>query len=411
MLSAIAPSTLAAIEAASKPVFSDSDSEDYCDADSSPPQPRGVPEVMAHILADAASIITAVTEGKSVTSANKKRIVDLAKSIMDSTKTLSSSCQAAAVRGPAEASVDVASLRDEIGKIIKEEIGKALPERPIPVDPTISYANVARATPTKSVERPVSKPALIVSAKENLNSKEEMLQAWRKSITYRNSNYAPAKVQHVSNNKIRVEFDCAEHQADTLNRLSEPNSQVMAEPAKRLRPMVELKGIYEETPINELIDIIKQQNESFTSLSLDDGDIVFKFQRRNKNPTLYNAVLMVTPTIWHKMMQLGFINIDHQRVNVSEFVPLLQCFKCLQYGHTLKRCTSESTACSHCGGNNHCFSKCAQKEKKTPTCFNCTEHNHKYGTSKRVDHGATSQSCPIHTTMKNKLVLRIDYGL
>lgn len=413
MLPAIAPGACAAKEVASGSNHSNSESEDFSDAVSGPLQSHGVSEAVARILSDASSIISTITEGKSVTSVNKKKIMDFAKAIMESTKTITSSYSAftrAAEIPLSEPSVDVSSLRDEISKVIKEEIGKALNERPNLGTPK-SYVSAVKTLPPKPVERPVSKPALIVSAKDKLNTKDEMLQVWRKSISYRDSNYAPAKIQHVSNNKIRVEFDCAEHQADTMNRLSEANSKVVAEPAKLLKPMVELKGLYAETPVDDLLDMIKHQNEPIKSLITDDGDMVLKFQRRNKNQKLYNAVLMVTPRIWHKMLELGTINVDHQRVHVEEFVPLLQCYKCLQFGHTLKRCTSEHAACSHCGGNNHSFSNCAQKDKKTPSCFNCLGHNHKYGTSKKVDHGATSYFCPIRQSMKNKLVLRIDYGL
>jgi hypothetical protein len=60
--------------------------------------------------------------------------------------------------------------------------------------------------------------------------------------------------------------------------------------------------------------------------------------------------------------------------------PVLQCYKCMNFGHTSKFC-KKTTICSICGGD-HSFKDCDSTEN--PICVNC-----------KGDHIAISNMCPI----------------
>lgn len=298
------------------------------------------------------------------------------------------------------------TIREEMSKVPKPTTSSS----PVHPQSNTTYASVAAAPPKRKPKPPTaSKPAIIISAKEQVKSKDEVYSAWRKSISFRNSSFAPVRTVPISNYKLRVEFEDNEQQNQVLQKLSSSNI-VCAEPAKRLRPMVVLKGIHTDVKPEELVNIILSQNETIRAIVSEADDLAFRFKRNNKKPHLYNAVLWATPQVWRGMLNLTEINIDHQKIQAEEFVPLLQCFKCLQYGHTQARCTSETSACSHCSEKEHTFRDCPNKTTAAPKCYNCVEHNRKYKTSKPVDHTATSMYCSIHKIMETKIIERTDYG-
>lgn len=222
--------------------------------------------------------------------------------------------------------------------------------------------------------------------------------------------YAPAGIQTVGKNRLRVEFDTTEQRDDTLNRL-QPSDNIRAEPSKQLNPMIILKEVSKHTPAEELTKLITSQNTEVEALQPGTEDLKLKFERRNRNEKLYNAVLLTSPSIFKKIIELGRLNVDHQRIHVEEFVPLLQCYKCLQFGHLKRHCTSETDSCAHCGDNTHAFISCPTKDNQDTTkCYNCSSKNQKLNTTLDTSHSPTSDKCPIKVAMRSRVVGKINYG-
>ncbi|CAG4996052.1 unnamed protein product [Parnassius apollo] len=172
--------------------------------------------------------------------------------------------------------------------------------KPIP-----SYATVVKTTKvTEKPPIPITKPSLIITSKKPVSSSQETIHAWRKSVHFKELTFTPAEVKPVSNHKLRVEFDKQEQRDKILETINRPDSLVSAEIAKKLKPMVILKGIYKDTPVTELVDIITNQNTKIKDLIISPEDIIFKFVRNNKNQKLYNAVFMVAPHIWRVIIEI-----------------------------------------------------------------------------------------------------------
>ncbi|CAH2080320.1 unnamed protein product, partial [Iphiclides podalirius] len=120
---------------------------------------------------------------------------------------------------------------------------------------------------------------------------------------------------------------------------------------------------------------------------------------------------MVTPIIWKELIKLQRINVDHQKIHVEEFSTHMQCFRCLQFGHSKNHCTAETQPCSHCSEQNHSFANCPNKKDQTKiNCFNCANHNERYKLNHDTKHSATSNSCPIVKSMIHRAAQKTDYG-
>ncbi|CAG4949792.1 unnamed protein product [Parnassius apollo] len=210
-------------------------------------------------------ITKAVSDGKSVTAA-KKRLINLAAEEIrrcGHKLTSMSTVLAPANNPPPQSNMNsdlkadiVACVRSEMAKL-KGQITTQLQQQARPA----SYAQAAATSsgpgslPSVTTMPPArgtsnNKPAIVVTPKVTPKSRQEAIEAFKKSISYRTANYAPARVQAVSNHKLRVEFDTTEQRNDTLQKLKS-SEHVSVEPAKGLRPMIILKGGYQIALLSE----------------------------------------------------------------------------------------------------------------------------------------------------------------
>ncbi|KAI5633250.1 hypothetical protein NE865_14060 [Phthorimaea operculella] len=353
-----------------------------------------------------------LTEGKSLTKANKNTILQLLIDVQDATTSHCIECAGSSKPSdtPSSTALDRATIA-VIKDTIKEEVAKI--QKTIESKP--SYSSILKNTPSakpKKVKIPTTKPAIIISPTKEVFSSAEMHEIVKKNITFKDTNFAPANIRYVSNNKISMEFDEPEQVETTLKKIHESNCPIKAEKSKKLKPMFILKGISKERATEELTELISRQNEAIKKAITSQEDLVFKFRRNNVKEDLYNAVFMTTPTIWRAAVAAGKVNIDHQRIHIEEYTPLLQCYKCLQFGHTRLRCTNENTICSHCSAMTHNFKDCPVKSDKSKVnCYNCDKHLKKHNSNLDVpNHAATSKDCPKVIQMTENLRTRIDYG-
>lgn len=174
-----------------------------------------------------------------------------------------------------------------------------------------------------------------------------------------------------------------------------------------------LKGIPKTVDSKDLTTLLINQNYCLKHLDPKNTEPHLKlcFLRSNKNNNLYNAVFRASPEIWQKVLEAGRINVDHSRVHAGEHVAILHCFKCLQYGHTKNKCTSEQHNCSHCASSLHSYENCSHKSVKSVVkCFSCIKNNTKFNKSNPINHSATSNQCPIKQAIATRTINNTDYG-
>lgn len=266
------------------------------------------------------------------------------------------------------------------------------------------------AQPSKPKEMK-SRPSIVISSTDATQSSKDVIDAFRKKVSFRDAGFAPTRVHPVSNNKIRVEFEKMDDRDTALRKLHTVPT-LSAEEGRQRRPLIIMKGIGKDVTPEDVITIIPLQNVDVGMAMEANVDIVKKFVRKNRNDGLYNLVIEVSPKVRQVMIKKERLNIEHQRVHIEDFSAFVQCYKCLQFGHIQTKCTADVAPCSHCASKDHQLSDCSVKgDKKKQRCFNCHSANIKSGKSVSDAHSSTSlKDCPIVRQMMTRVNARTDYG-
>ncbi|XP_060801139.1 uncharacterized protein LOC132901923 [Amyelois transitella] len=336
---------------------------------------KGIDSFMTVITKLTYTINKAVNEGKSVTASNKRLISTAAQEIQRAAQALARVNEAEPKTAPpppaSEILPDQSSIVSVIRESIREELKAMLPA-PAPSPPALtkSFAAAVAAPSPKRIPPPSrTLPSIIVKAKEANDKQTVVYDEWRKHISFRHSTFAPNKVKSLRQNMIKVEFDTNEQRDEVLHKVNSIPG-IVAEESKLRRPLIILKGVSKEVQREELVEVVSHQNQ------IPPEDVRLCFLLKNRNDRFYNAVLEVAPAIRRRLVEGGRANVEHQRVHVADFSRFVQCYKCLQFGHTNSKCTAEFYPCAHCGSTAHHINACPDRaDPNKKCCYNCKSCN------------------------------------
>lgn len=145
--------------------------------------------------------------------------------------------------------------------------------------------------------------------------------------------------------------------------------------------------------------LLRNVNEAQTTLRV-------RYRKRARNSQECHPVLEVTPEVWKTFINAGKIHIGFSRCLVEDQSPLVQCTKCLGYGHTTALCKTEKDTCSYCSGENTRRSCPSRTKAETPTCANCVRA-HREGAD--LAYTAYSEDCQERKKWDNIARSRVSY--
>ncbi|CAG9794666.1 unnamed protein product [Diatraea saccharalis] len=212
-----------------------------------------------------------------------------------------------------------------------------------------------------------SHPALVVTPIDK-DSNRDANTAELKRILKEASVPNPNHFRLIFKGKIRLQFNSIEEQEKAADHLkATATDKFIVEPERKDHPRIILKGIYKDTPSDQLVHEINDRNPELNITN--EKDLQLRFTSSNSNQSLYNAILVVTPTLWQKLslIQPARFKIGFQKVHYEEFPAFKHCRKCAQFGYTQGQCKSNQI-CTHCGLSDHIRKECPTANK-TPSCI------------------------------------------
>lgn len=250
-----------------------------------------------------------------------------------------------------------------------------------------TYASVA-AAPNRQTRGQTALHSVVVTAKDETETGEEVLNRIRKAVNAKESGISVEKIRKAKDRKVIV--GCrTEEERDKVKAKLRGATELNVEEVKNKDPLVILKDVLKYNTDEDVLSSLVNQNKAIVG-NTKGLKMEIAYKKNTRNPHTHHIVLRVSPKIWQCLVDAETVLIDLQRVRVADQSPLVQCSLCLGYGHGRRFCKETTEKCSHCSGP-HLKTECAEwTAGAVPTCINCV-----HAKVEKSDHNAFSGECPI----------------
>ncbi|GBP72817.1 hypothetical protein EVAR_40318_1 [Eumeta japonica] len=268
-------------------------------------------------------------------------------------------------------------------------------------NPKPSYAEAAAKSPT-----PQPNHTLIVSSKDKTHTGEHVLQIIREAIDTKKSGAKVERVRKARNQKVILKCSTKEDMEAIQNKMRS-RKEIKVEAAKAANPLLIMKGVMAYHKDADIIENVLAQNKHLVKdINLKEVTIRVRYRKRARNQLQCHPVLELSPSVHKRFLEAGKLYIDLQKVAVYDQSPLVQCAKCLGFGHTKAVCGEKTATCSYCADKTHEWEKCPRrKQNEEPKCKNCWEN----GIKTEANHEAFSNKCKVRQKWDEIARSRIAY--
>ncbi|KAI5644226.1 hypothetical protein NE865_03879 [Phthorimaea operculella] len=158
----------------------------------------------------------------------------------------------------------------------------------------------------------------------------------------------------------------------------------VTQPATK-NPLIRLQGVAQDLNDKRIEEAVLKQNDRIVK-GVNPEERSVKVVRRIKGriQNLNNVIIEVSPALWNKLRDQK-LRIGYQIVTAIDQSPILQCYRCLEFGHKARDCQSKGVCCGYCT-EEHDTRQCRNRNS-APLCINCSEGNRR--------HPAYSPECPV----------------
>lgn len=309
---------------------------------------------------------------------------------------------------PAEAPSDRVDISKEFEKQyrIAEETNKRLEEIQIQIteinktqqdihklaneNRTHTYADALTGKKQLATQRSETCHTIIVTSTEENNSSEDVLEKIRKTVEAKEGEVYVDRIRKAKNKKVVISCNTEEN-LEAITKTIQANQHLQAEKAKNKDPLIIIRDVLTLNTDEDVVTAIKKQNNHLIKdIPEDDYRVTVRYKRKARNQHENHVILQVSPKVYQRLVAAGAVYIGLQKRTVKDQSPLIQCTKCLGYGHGKRLCTQPESLCSHCSGP-HMRADCPMwTVGEQPTCRNCC-----LAKLERTNHNAFDSECPI----------------
>lgn len=252
----------------------------------------------------------------------------------------------------------------------------------------LSYSEMLRREPPRSRAAP---HALLVGGKDPTRTADDILRDVEVAVDPRGRGVRVDRVRKVRDGKVIL--GCYERSdLDKITQSLRECSSINVEEAPPRNPLIEIRDVLAANTDEQILQSLRTQNKHLTGtldMRTEMETARVRYRMPARNPLQRHVVLEVSPLLWRCLTEAGRIYIGLQHRWVRDRSPLVQCSRCLGYGHPRRMCSSKEVSCAHCGGA-HMRADCPNRTAM-PSCTNCVRANHAESASAHV---AFSDDCP-----------------
>lgn len=167
----------------------------------------------------------------------------------------------------------------------------------------------------------------------------------------------------------------------------------------KLNPRVAIHGVPVEMNRETMVASLIKDNKL---TAVECVKPIFQYNPANKRATTW--IVELAPEDRTKLQEQERVYLGWVSCRFNDHVRILQCFRCLGFGHMSTQCRFASEICDHCGGG-HERNKC-DKVREEPCCYNCKSA----GLANTKHSARDGEKCPILGKRLDERVQSINYG-
>ncbi|XP_049886395.1 uncharacterized protein LOC126380848 [Pectinophora gossypiella] len=254
-----------------------------------------------------------------------------------------------------------------------------------------SYASVVAGPPKQVSSERTALHSVIITSTDKEETGEEVMDRVRKAINAKEGGIEIDRVRKAKDRKVILGCRTKAERTKVKDKIASAGPNLNVEEVKNKDPLLIFRGVLRIHSDEEMLRALRNQNRDvFQGLDGEDDRIMVKYRRNARNPNTNHVIVTTSPTIWNRVMNKGRVRIDLQTIYAEDQSPLVQCTRCLGYGHGRRFCKETEDLCSHCAGP-HLRMDCPQRVVGAePECRNCI----KAGIDNAA-HNSFSKECPV----------------
>lgn len=259
------------------------------------------------------------------------------------------------------------------------------------VEERMTYASVAAGPARGKLIEGAAAHSMVVTSQDEQETGDQVLEKIREAVNAKESGVRVERVRKGKDRKIIIGCGTKEELGKVKERIIKSGKKLKVEEIKNKDPLVVLNDVLKYNMDEDIIKCIRQQNRDlFKGIKEEEDRMTVKYRKGARNHLTAHVVLQVSPQLWKRLVDSERIHIDLQKIKAEDQSPLVQCSRCLGYGHTKRLCTQEADLCSYCGGP-HLGAECPERRSATaPRCVNCCAAG-----IEKADHSAFNDICPV----------------
>ncbi|KAL0849677.1 hypothetical protein ABMA28_013930 [Loxostege sticticalis] len=298
-----------------------------------------------------------------------------------------------------EHSRQIEENRKEMEKL-KETIEKDQKNRD-----SMTYARVAAAASRTLSPEHAALHSVVITSENEMETGEQIMDRVRGVVKAKEDGFQIDRVRKGKDRKIILGCRNRTEMDRVKERLGKEGQSLRVEDIKNKDPLIVLRDLLTYNENEDVLRGLRTQNKAlFEGVSGEDDRMEVKYRKKTRNPLTSHVVIKVSPVLWSRLTGAGVVHVDLQRIRVLDQSPLIQCSRCLGYGHGKRFCRDTVDVCSHCGGP-HLGAECADRATgKPPSCRNCLSAK-----MDRADHNAFSSDCPVRRRWENLARSAVQY--
>ncbi|KAL0881569.1 hypothetical protein ABMA27_001400 [Loxostege sticticalis] len=255
----------------------------------------------------------------------------------------------------------------------------------------MTYASVAAAAPRTQSPEHAALHSVVITSSNEMETGEQIIDRVRNVVRAKEEGFKIDRVRKGKDRKIILGCGTRAEMDRVKEKLGKEGQSLRVEDIQNKDPLVVLRDLLTYNENEDVLRGLRTQNKAlFEGVSGEDDRMEVKYRKKTRNPLTSHVVMRVSPVLWSRLTGAGVVHVDLQRIRVLDQSPLIQCSRCLGYGHGKRFCREAVDVCSHCGGP-HLGAECADRSTgKPPSCVNCQSAK-----MDRADHNAFSSDCPV----------------